>query len=96
MAYLNANTLIITLNVNSINLPNEKAQIFRVNKKRKQDNYFLLKRNPSKYKDTDRLKVKVERKHLKVKKDLKISSCLDLKKAGMAVREIKFQSREYY
>lgn len=45
MAYLNANTLIITLNVNSINLPNEKAQIFRVNK-RKQDNYFLLKRNP--------------------------------------------------
>lgn len=70
MAYLNANTLIITLNVNSINLPNEKAQIFRVNK-RKQDNYFLLKRNPSKYKDTDRLKVKVERKHLKVKKRFK-------------------------
>lgn len=70
MAYLNANTLIITLNVNSINLPNQKAQIFRVNK-RKQDNYFLLKRNPLKFKDTDRLKVKLERKHLKVKKRLK-------------------------
>ena len=40
MTYLNPNTLIITLDVNSINIPNEKAQIFRVNK-RKQDNYFL-------------------------------------------------------
>ena len=46
-------------NVNSINIPNQKAQIFRVNK-RKQGNYFLPKRNPLKYKDTDRLKVKVK------------------------------------
>ena len=46
-------------NVNSINIPDQKAQIFRVNK-RKQGNYFLPKRNPLKYKDTDRLKVKVK------------------------------------
>ena len=59
-------------NVNSINIPNQKAQIFRVNK-RKQGNYFLPKRNPLKYKDTDRLKVKVKswKKAYKGKKDLK-------------------------
>lgn len=62
MVDINQTTLIFTLNVNCQNIPN-KRQIFKVDKI-PGPSYLMYRRNPLKYIETYKLKVKVREKKI--------------------------------